>query len=116
MYKKIVGALTAASLIAGCNAPAPKQAAKQDIILADIDTTIKPSDDFFDYANGGWIKRNPIPGDETSYGIGQLVQKELYVRLQKINEDAKKQGDKSGPGQRIGDFWYSAMDTVSIEK
>ena len=81
-----------------------------------MDTTIRPNDDFFAYANGGWIKRNPIPADETGYGIGELVEKELRNKLLKINEDALKRGDKTGPGQQIGDFWYSAMDTVSIEK
>ena len=116
MYRnsKFTGLLAAASLLAACNQPAPP--AKEDILHAHLDTTISPRDDFFGYANNGWIKNNPIPGDETAWGIGELVQKELYVRLQKINEDALKKGDKTGPGQRIGDFWYSAMDTVSIEK
>ena len=81
-----------------------------------MDTTIRPNDDFFAYANGGWMKRNSIPADETAYGIGELVEKELRNKLLKINEEALKRGDKTGPGQQIGDFWYSAMDTASIEK
>ena len=97
MNKTFIALITAASFLAACNTPAPKDAAKGDMITSDLDTTQKPNDDFFAYANGGWMKRNPIPGDETSYGIGELVQKELYVKLQKINEDAQKKGDKSGP-------------------
>ena len=62
------------------------------------------------------MKRNSIPADETAYGIGELVEKELRNKLLKINEEALKRGDKTGPGQQIGDFWYSAMDTASIEK
>ena len=117
MTKKLIGAIAIASFLTACNQPVHKEeSAKQDIIHNDMDTTVQPNDDFFEYANGGWLKQHPIPGDETSYGIGELVQKELYVKLQKINEDALKQGDKSGAGQRIGDFWYSAMDSNTIEK
>ncbi|MFI5195994.1 MAG: M13 family metallopeptidase [Chitinophagales bacterium] len=116
MYKKFIGVIAVASLFAACNQPTTKEAAKQDILRSHLDTTVKPNDDFFSYANSAWIKKNPIPADETSYGIGELVQKELYAKLQKINEDALKKAEKSGPGQQIGDFWYSAMDTVEIEK
>ena len=116
MRTKFTGIIAFASLLAACNQPAPKEQAKSDIIRDNMDTTIRPNDDFFAYANGGWMKRNPIPADETAYGIGELVEKELRNKLLKINEDALKRGDKTGPGQQIGDFWYSAMDTVSIEK
>jgi len=116
MNKQFIAILTFATALAACSQPTPKEAVKQDIILANIDTTVKPGDDFFDYANGGWIKQNPIPADETGYGIGELVEKELRNKLLKINENAIKKGDKTGPGQQIGDFWYSAMDTASIEK
>ncbi len=116
MNKTLIGLIAAASILGACSQPAPKEAAKQDIICANMDSSVKPNDDFFAYANGGWMKSNPIPADETSYGIGELVQKELYKKLQKINEDAEKRGDKSGPGQQIGDFWFSAMDTGAIEK
>ena len=116
MRTKFTGIIAFASLLAACNQPVPKEQAKSDIIRDNMDTTIRPNDDFFAYANGGWIKRNPIPADETGYGIGELVEKELRNKLLKINEDALKRGDKTGPGQQIGDFWYSAMDTVSIEK
>ena len=115
MNKKFIGMIAAASLFCACNQP-NKQASKEDILLAHLDTTVKPAEDFAAYANNGWMKNNPIPADETAWGIGELVQHELYVKLQKINEDALKKGDKTGTGQQIGDFWYSAMDTVSIEK
>ena len=115
MNKKFIGIIAAATLLGACNQP-DKPVAKEDILRAHLDTTIRPGDDFAGYANNGWIKNNPIPADETSWGIGELVQHELYTKLQKINEDALKRGDKTGSGQQIGDFWYSAMDTVSIEK
>jgi putative endopeptidase len=104
-------------LLAACNQNTASQntAAKEDVLRANADTTVSPGDDFFTFANGTWIKNNPIPSDEVSYGIGEMVDKELRVRLLSINEDALKKGEKSGPGQLIGDFWYSAMDTNAIE-
>ena len=115
MNKKFIGIITAASVFAACNQPLHK-GEKEDVLAAHLDTTISPKDDFFSYANNGWIKNNPIPADETAWGVGELVQKELYAKLRKINEDALARNDQKGTGKQIGDFWYSAMDTVSIEK
>jgi len=118
MNKKFIAFAAIASLFAACKQPIKQQEEKpkEDIITADRDTTVNPADDFFDYANGGWIKRNPIPADEAGWGIGELVQKELYTRLQKINEDAVKKNAKSGVDQQIGDFWSIGMDSVAADK
>ncbi len=88
---------------------------QRDILAENIDTTINPADDFFAYANGFWLKHNPIPGDETSWGIGQLVNEEIYSRKLKINEAAAAKNGAKGIDQQIGDFWNAAMDTVAIE-
>jgi len=113
---KSLVAIAAIVLATGACNTQPKQAVKQDIILSDIDTNGNPRNDFFEWANGGWIKNQVIPADESSYGIGELVENDLREKLRKINDDALARGDKSGAGQQIGDFWYSAMDTTSIEK
>lgn len=89
---------------------------QRDILAENIDTTINPADDFFAYANGFWLKHNPIPGDETSWGIGQLVNEEIYTRKLKINKAAAAKNGAKGIDQQIGDFWKAAMDTVAIEK
>jgi len=115
MNKKFIGAVAASILFAACGHHA-ETTAKTDILKADLDTTVSPAEDFFDYANGGWMKKNPIPADETSWGIAQLVQKELYDRLLHINNDAVSKHATSGVTQQIGDFWATAMDTVAIEK
>jgi putative endopeptidase len=88
-----------------------------DFLADDIDTTVNPATDFFLYANGGWIKKNPIPADQSAWGVGFLVQEDIYNRLRTINEKALS--EKSEPGsvsQKIGDFWFSAMDSDGIEK
>ncbi|MEI6408349.1 MAG: M13 family metallopeptidase [Bacteroidota bacterium] len=91
-------------------------AAKPDILAAHIDSSANPADDFFQYANGGWLKNNPIPASETSWGIGQLVNEEIYLRKRNINEAAAAKNATSGLDQQIGDFWRTAMDSATIEK
>lgn len=101
--------------LSACKSSEQKQQ-KVDILLANVDTTINPADDFFQYANGGWIKNNPIPGDETGWGIGYMVQEELYTRLKTINEQAAAEKNPTGTTKQIADFWKTAMDTTKIEQ
>ncbi|MDQ6812837.1 MAG: M13 family metallopeptidase [Bacteroidota bacterium] len=99
----------------GCsNNATPKS--QPDLLAKNIDSTVKPSDDFFAFAEGTWLKNTPIPEEESSWGIGNLVQEEIYNRLRKINEDATSKSSAKGVEQKIGDFWYSGMDTLSLEK
>jgi len=88
-----------------------------DPVYQNLDPSVKPGDNFFLYANGGWIKKNPIPAAYSSWGIGNVVGEDLRDRLKKINEDAEKANAPKGTNtQKIGDFYYSGMDTVTIEK
>lgn len=114
---KRIFALTAVCIcLYACNSSTETKA---DLLAANADTAIKPGDDFFLYANGGWINKNPIPGSESGWGIGNLVQEEIYTRLKKINEAAAANADKATPGsteQQIGDFWKTAMDSVQLNE
>src|ERR1035437_968104 len=88
-----------------------------DVLAVNMDTTIKPTEDFFMYANGGWIKNNTIPAEESSWGIGNLVIEENYRRLREISEKAAKENAAKGStSQKIGDFWATAMDSAKIEQ
>jgi len=87
---------------------------KSDALVSNMDTTVRASKDFFLYANGGWIKRNPIPADESGWGIAHLATEENLARLKIINEKAVL--ENATETQKIGDFWKSAMDSVAVEK
>ena len=91
---------------------------KPDVVKANMDTAIRPEDDFFQYANGAWLKANPIPPEESYWGIGNLVEQENYTRLRLINENAAKAtNNKAGSAQqKIGNFWAMAMDSALVEK
>ncbi len=104
-------------LLQACNQKTAKSYEAADPLVKNIDTTVRPSDDFFNYANGGWIKKNPIPAAYSGWGIGSEVQEELRLRLRKINEDAlKEKAEQGSNSQKIGDFYYTAMDSAKAER
>lgn len=93
------------------------QAQDSDVVGRNIDTSVKPGDDFFRYANGNWIKNNPIPAAYSQWGIGNLVQEEVWKKLRAINENAGKEpGAPNSNNRKIHDFYTAAMDTLAIEK
>ena len=94
-----------------------KQAAP-DFLVQDLDTAVSPTADFFEYANGGWIKSTPIPAAESGWGVGNLVQEDIYQRLRTISEKAAHNDSaKAGSvAQKIGDLWTSGMDSTNIDK
>jgi putative endopeptidase len=94
-----------------------KMYAENDVLIKNIDKSVKPGDNFFMYANGTWLKKNPIPAAYSSWSIFNLVQEDLRNKMLKINEDAVKASAPKGSNtQKIGDFYYSGMDTITIEK
>jgi len=94
-----------------------KKYAENDMVFKDLDTLVKPGDDFFKYANGAWLKKNPIPAAYSSWGIGNVVEEELRDRLKKINIEAlSANAEKGSNTQKIGDFYFSGLDTTNIEK
>jgi putative endopeptidase len=89
---------------------------QKDVFAANIDSTVNPADDFFEFDNGKWIKNNPIPAEESAWGIGYIVNNENEERIHQINADAAKEGSPKGSAaQKIGDFWTAAMDSAAIE-
>lgn len=93
------------------------ESTQRDILKEVVDTTVSPKDDFFKYAVGTWIKKNPIPASESGWGIGSIVQEETYGRLKSISEEsAGKTGSEGSIEQKIGDFWFTGMDSLGIEK
>src|SRR5688500_9163053 len=79
--------VTAIFSIALSEPPAAAQA-RPDVLSANIDSTVSPRDDFFQYANGQWLNRNPIPEDQARWGISNLVSQDIYEQLRRISEDA----------------------------
>jgi len=83
-----------------------------------MDTSVKPSEDFFMYANGGWIKRTEIPPEYSRWGsFNELIEKNNDA-LHEVSEKASKTpaDPKTAPEvQKVGDYYTSGMDEKTIE-
>jgi putative endopeptidase len=85
---------------------------------ANMDLTVKPGDDFYNYASGTWVKNNPVPGKETRWGTFNALRDFNSNAVKSLVEEAA--ADKSAPAgsvkRRVGDFYAAAMDSAAIEK
>jgi endothelin-converting enzyme/putative endopeptidase len=81
-----------------------------------MDRTVDPCVDFYAYACGGWLKNNPIPADQSSWGVYSKLTDENLAQLRGILEEAAKAGAPAGSvTQKIGDYYASCMDETGIE-
>lgn len=95
-----------------------KEVSFSDPLVTNRDTTVNPADNFFQYANGGWFKRNPIPSTEKSNGIFRTIGDTINSQIKQICEKSAldKEAPKGSNKQKIGDFYASGLDSLSIEK
>jgi putative endopeptidase len=85
---------------------------------ANLDTTVKPCDDFYHFANGGWLKSHPLPADKAIYGSFAEVSDHNREILKQILDEtsAKRTWPKGSVEQKVGDFFAAGMDEKAIEK
>jgi putative endopeptidase len=114
--------LAAASLlvapfsISAENAAPPSLPRDQDPLVQNLDPAVSPGTDFFKYACGSWLAKNPIPAAERGWGIANLVREETYRQLIGICQAAAKSGAARGTSeQKVGDFWATAMDSAAAD-
>ena len=83
---------------------------------SNMNLSVKPGQNFYDYANGDWIKNNPIPPSKTSWGSFLVLRDASLTALKNILEDAAKNPEKNRLMKMTGDFYASGMDSIAIEK
>ena len=83
---------------------------------ANMDLSVKPGDNFFLYANGTWLKNNPVPPSKTRWGSFDALRQSSLDRLKILTEDASKNASANSLNQRVGDLYAAAMDSAAIEK
>jgi len=82
-----------------------------------MDTSADACEDFFQYANGNWVKNTEIPPSQSRWGSFNILQESNRDVLHDILENAIKQKAPKGSNiQMIGDFYASCMDEAAIEK
>ncbi len=89
---------------------------KSPIDISNIDFNINPGDDFFKFANGNWLKNNPVPPDKVRYGAFDELTDLNQIQIRTLIEEASKNNSQKGSDyQKVGDFYLSGMDSVKIE-
>ena len=83
---------------------------------ANMDLSVKPGDNFYLYANGRWIRNNPVPASKTRWGSFNILRDESSQRLHTLLTDAVGKASSNPKLQKIGDFYASGMDTLAIEQ
>ena len=81
----------------------------------DMNTNVKPGDDFFEYAEGTWLKVHPIPADKTGAGYNYELPDEIEQQVKKMVEDVTT-NPTSPIAQKIGDAYAAWMDEAGIEQ
>jgi putative endopeptidase len=89
----------------------------KDALASNIDSSANPGDDFFKYANGRWFKENPIPASESYNGIFRTISDTVNAQIKQVCLRAASTVNEPGSlKQKIGDMYFSGMDSVSIER
>jgi putative endopeptidase len=92
------------------------QPAIHGIAVANMDRSVKPGDDFYEYANGDWIKRTEIPPDRGRIGVFTALSELSDKRTADLIEEMAKGAAQTGSGARkIADLYNSYMDEAAIE-
>jgi putative endopeptidase len=116
--KHLKSYLAALGILAAGYSSYAQKAPKKFIDPANMDLTVKPGNDFYEYASGTWIKNNPVPPKETRWGSFNELRDFNINAVKSIVEEAA--ADKSAPAgsvkKRVGDFYAAAMDSLTIER
>ena len=86
--------------------------------LNNLDTTVSPADNFYEYAVGTWAKNNPVPGIYSRWSVLERMYDDNAGIVRNIIEEASKAKDAT-PGsikQKVGDFYATGMDSAKIEQ
>ncbi len=113
-------------IMAGCSKNEMKESAEEEaqpdtkpaLHLANMDTLVKPGDNFYKYVNGKWLEKTPVPEEYSRYGVFNELQDDNYEALRSIFEAAAadKNAKQGSMNQKIGDFYATGMDVEKINK
>src|SRR5947209_3859358 len=104
-------------LLCAVGARAAEPSKKSGLDKAYFDTSVKPGDDFFQYANGKWIKSTQIPAEYSAWGVDEELHEQTMLELRGIVESLS-QGPSSSDAnrQKIRDFYRTAMDEAKLQR
>jgi putative endopeptidase len=108
-------------LVVLTTSPAFTQSEKSKAKLIDpanMDVTTKPGDDFQKYAGGVWLKNNPVPAKESTWGSFTILRDFNVKAVREILKEAMadKNAAAGSVKRRVGDFYAAAMDSTAVER
>ena len=90
---------------------------KSGLVMQNLDKTVKPADDFYRFATGGWQKSHPLPAAYSRYGSFDLLQEDNSKRINSILTELQKKTYKKGTiEQKLSDFYKQALDVDARNK
>ena len=93
------------------------QQLRSGINLADLDTSVRPADDFYEYACGGWMKANPLPAAYSRYGSFDRLAEDNNKRINGILKELLENSYENGTvEQKLSDLYKLAMDSARREQ
>ncbi|OSY88977.1 endothelin-converting protein [Tenacibaculum holothuriorum] len=127
IHKVLFASAVASLAITSCKTDKKPEEKVQGIILENMDTSVKPTDDFFRYVNGAWLDKTEIPADRTSWGGFGELRKKTDADVLAILNDAIEKRDfpkvKDANGNEIDsdqekavNYYQTIMDTVARNK
>lgn len=91
------------------------QEAKKGLNVADMNLSVNPGEDFFEYAGGGWMKANPLTAEYSSYGVFNELAEKNRNQLRELFDQLGKESHAQGSvGQKVTDLYNMAMDSVRL--
>ncbi|HEX4824524.1 MAG TPA: M13 family metallopeptidase [Candidatus Polarisedimenticolaceae bacterium] len=123
MTLRVAASLVLAALAAGSLARAAEDTPFTELPytpsldVKSMDKTADPCQDLYQYSCGGWMKNNPLPGDQASWSVyGKLYEDNQRYLWGLLQDAAKPSPGRTPTQQKIGDYFDSCMDTGTIEK
>ncbi|MGL5224390.1 MAG: M13 family metallopeptidase [Aeromonas sp.] len=109
--KSVLAGLIGLALLAGCSHAPRYTSTRSGLALANMDTQVKPGNDFFRYVNGKWLATAKIPADRPADGAFYMLRDKSLVDVRVIVEGLAKQPAASGSSaQQIRDLYASYLD------
>ncbi len=90
---------------------------KSGLVMQNLDKTVKPTDDFYQFATGGWQKNHPLPAAYSRFGSLDQLAEDNNKRINDILAELQKKSYKKGTiEQKLSDFYKQALDMESRNK
>jgi len=119
--RTVAVSLATGLVLVGCDRPAQQPAKPKvgawGVDLADMESSVRPGNDFFDYVVGTWLKNAKIPPDRVCAGVNLDIQNQLDADLKAIVQGATAKRASAGEiSQQIGGLYASYMDEALLNK